>query len=357
MAIAVAERRHAGFRVEIERLGMPARQSPERAAQNLVALRVVDNRGDRQFGLANRHRRRQHAGLPPHAWQYRSGQQIALAEHSGEGWQVRVGQQIGALDVDVRDSAAPRLNHLIARAHHVLSGAQFDLRRPDEIGQQPGDIDGAAGKRADRAVDRRDPLVAHRIEADRARRDWDRVAVLHPQHDLLAGGGRRQSGVTVCRPGIGVMGCGERSVVALRRVGAAVAKGVERIFDDIVPGRSDRVHKQLAAEFGEAKARANLAAVEHDAAGCRSAFLAPFGENFAVAAKQCHPPGGRAAAIARPVIGGGEPGVQTVGVAKKGEIGGKVQRVEIGVPVGQAIGGDAHRVETEAACAAGQISP
>ena len=68
-----------------------------------------------------------------------------------------------------------------------------------------------------------------------------------------------------------------------RRRGSAIvpAKSVERVFDDIVTGSTDDVQEQLANEFGQAKARSDFAAVEHNAAGCRPAAFAPFGKYFA----------------------------------------------------------------------------
>ena len=69
------------------------------------------------------------------------------------------------------------------------------------------------------------------------------------------------------------MGCGE--LAAPRRV---VAKDVERVFDDVVPGRADDVHEQLAGKFGQPEAGADLAAVEDDARRPGAAVLAPLGE-------------------------------------------------------------------------------
>ncbi len=111
------------------------------------------------------------------------------------------------------------------------------------------------------------------------------MAVLDPQHDVLAGRGRRQPGVAVGRPRIGVMGSRQRPVAAIGGVGAAIAEGVERVFDDVMPGRADDVQEQLAAKFRQAKARADLAAVEHDACGLTAAAFAPFGQDLAVFAK------------------------------------------------------------------------
>ena len=80
-----------------------------------------------------------------------------------------------------------------------------------------------------------------------------------------------------------------------RRLRHCPAKGVERVFDDVVTGRADDMQEQLAGEFGQTKARADLAAVDHDRAGCRPAALAPFGEDFAVVVEQGQPAGDRLA--------------------------------------------------------------
>src|SRR5271169_5109023 len=128
------------------------------------------------------------------------------------------------------------------------------------------------------------------------------MTVLNPEYNLLAWRGRREARIAVRWPRIGVVCRGKRSIAAVRRIGTVVAEDVEGVLDDIVPGRSDRMEKQLAAEFGQAEARANFAAVENDCAGSRPALCAPLGKNCTVAAKQRHPAGDRVSAVARPII-------------------------------------------------------
>ena len=57
MAVTLAERRRDV--VERQRRRMVARQPAERVTGDLVALGIIDQRGDRQFTLRKRHRRRQ----------------------------------------------------------------------------------------------------------------------------------------------------------------------------------------------------------------------------------------------------------------------------------------------------------
>src|SRR5215472_17980873 len=154
-----------------------------------MAFRIIDARGDRQLRLAHRHWRWQYYGLPQLPRHDRSGKQITLSEHAGNTREIRVGGQIGAFDIDMRNTMASLLNNLITRAHHMLAGTQLDLPRPVDIRQQLRNIDGAGGERRNRPGERHDTILAHRIEADGPRRDRDRVAVLNPQHDTLAGRG------------------------------------------------------------------------------------------------------------------------------------------------------------------------
>ena len=84
------------------------------------------------------------------------------------------------------------------------------------------------------------------------------MAVLHPQHDLFIGLGRRQPGVVVGRPRVGV--------VRARQLVRSIAEHVERVLDDVVADRADYVDEKLARELAEAEAPAHLAAVDRDPA-------------------------------------------------------------------------------------------
>ena len=131
--------------------------------------------------------------------------------------------------------------------------------RPDNIREQFGDVDGALANGAIAS-----PIGTTRSSPIRFRPTapagiGDRMTVLEPQHDLLARGWRRQAGVAVSRPGIGVMGRRKRAVTATEGPGAALAEDVESIFDDVVPGGADDMQEQLAAESGRRKrARSSL---------------------------------------------------------------------------------------------------
>ena len=262
-----------------------------------------------------------------------------------------IGPQIAALDIDMRDAPAVPGNDLVARAHDMLAGAQLDLPRPSETRQQFGDIDSAAGEGADRLGQHNDGLLAHRVEPDRAGRDRAGVAVLHPQDDPLAGARRRQTGIAVGRPGVRVMGAGQRPVARC----AGFAKGVESVFDDIVARRPDDMDEELAGKVAEAELRADPATVDRDRTGLVAAALVPIGNHPAIAVEQGQPAGHRRRTVAGPVIRGDEPRVQRAGVAKQGKIGREVERVEIGAAVGEPRLRDAHRIEAQDWCVLGQI--
>ena len=66
-----------------------------------------------------------------------------------------------------------------------------------------------------------------------------------------------------------------------RNLGAVVGIGVERVFDDVVPGDAASVDEQLTGEFAEAEAAAHLGAVDHDGLGGVGKRLAPFGQHAA----------------------------------------------------------------------------
>ena len=65
--------------------------------------------------------------------------------------------------------------------------------------------------------------------------------------------------------------------------GVRFAEGVESVFDDIVPGRTDDVQENLAGKFRKSEPLAYLAAVENDHARRCCRTLAPFGQHLAVA--------------------------------------------------------------------------
>src|SRR5437762_10817103 len=173
----------------------------------------------------------------------------------------------------MRDAASLPGDDLIARAHDVLSGAQLDLPRPGETRQQRRNVDRAAGKRTDRLRDRDGGLLAHRVERDRPRRDRGRVAVLDPEDDPLARAGRRQASVAVRRPGIGVMGARERPVACV----TGLAIGVERVLDDVVPGRAGDMDEELPGELAEPELLAYPAAVDRNRTALAGTALSPFG--------------------------------------------------------------------------------
>src|SRR2546423_13545176 len=131
------------------------------------------------------------------------------------------------------------------------------------------------------------------------------MAVLDPKDDPLAGSRRRETGVAVGRPGVRVMRAGQRAVLD----GARLAVGIERVFNDIVPGRADDMDEQLAGKIDEPESRAHLLAVDRDRAGGITVALLPLGEDLAVAVEQCQPAGDRRRPLTRTIIRGDEPGV------------------------------------------------
>ena len=64
------------------------------------------------------------------------------------------------------------------------------------------------------------------------------------------------------------------------------SENVERIFDDVVPGRADDVQKKLPAKLGQSKPLADLPTVENDGACGRLAALGPLGQDLATLGKQ-----------------------------------------------------------------------
>ena len=87
---------------------MVARQQAERLSRDFAPVAVIDaarrsaaRPGDSAIGVGSTILRH---SVPR---QDRGGQQIALAEQPGEVGQLGIGAQIGALDIDMRDAAAP----------------------------------------------------------------------------------------------------------------------------------------------------------------------------------------------------------------------------------------------------------
>src|SRR5689334_22372954 len=109
----------------------------------------------------------------------------------------------------------------------------------------------------------------------------------------------------------------------------AIAEGVERVFDDVVPDRADDMHKELAGEFAEGEAAANVAAVEDDRAAIGRHGLAPLRQDLAALAVEQQPKGDVARAIARPIVRRDQPCMQAALVAEEDEVGGEIERVEI----------------------------
>ena len=252
----------------------------------------------------------------------------------------------------MRNPAVSVRDDLVARPHNVLAGAYFDLARPGKTGEQLGDIDRAARKRADRLGNRRAFFLAHRIERDCACRDRRRVAVLHPQDDALPWGRGRQAGVAVGGPCIGVVGAGQGAVYDK----AALAKGVEGVFDDIVPGCARDMDKELPGEIAELEARAHLAAIDRQRSDCVSGALAPFGDDLAIAVEQRQPARDLGGAVAGPVIDRDHAAMQRPGVAEQRKIGREIEGVEIGAAVGQALLGYPHPIEAQHLRAGRQIA-
>ena len=229
--------------------------------------------------------------------------------------------------------------HLVARAHEVLAGLDLELVGPGGLGHEFGDVERICAERRDRLIEPMDFGRAHEIEPDPVRRNRAGMAVLDPQHDPLAGPGRRQPGIKIGRPGIGVVGAGQHRLL--------LAVGVEGIFDHIVPGGADHMHEQLAGERTQAEALPHLTAVDDDAAGRLAQLLPPLGQDLAGLIEQAQPQRRVLGAVAGPVIGRDDPAVMASGVAEEGEVGGDVERVQIAPGVGQHVVGQAQGVEAQ----------
>src|ERR1700756_2009041 len=136
------------------------------------------------------------------------------------------------------DPAAAILDDLVARSHGVLARAELHLFGPSEVWQQFADVDGACGKRCDRLGDPNDLLFTHRVDANLGGWNGKGMAVLEPQHDLLARARRRKAGITVRRPCVRVMRARKQAIcpgaIATRNIGDSIPERVESIFYDIV---------------------------------------------------------------------------------------------------------------------------
>ena len=131
----------------------------------------------------------------------------------------------------------------------------------------------------------------------------------------------------------------------------AGAVGVQRVFDDVVAGGADGVDEELALEGGEGEAGADGAAVDGEACGAGGHGFFPFRQHAAVCPEQTQPEAHGAGAIAGPVVGCDQAGVQAAcgiaGVAEEGVVGGEVQTVQIVARVRQHGVGQPRLVERE----------
>ncbi len=240
MTAAAIERGARQF-IDVEGHRVRTRQIAEAFLGHQLAGGIIDQCLDRQLGLRGRHRRRQRHRRVAVLWQHRRGKNKALAEPLRQPGNRGIGFEVVALDIGVRDARAPiGRDHLIARAHQMLARLDLDLLRPACIGQEFGHAQPARRKGGDLLVERDNAIAAHQAKTDLAPGNGAGMAVLHPQHDLLASVRRRQAGIEIGRPGIGVMG--------LRQHAVAIAIGVERVFDDVVSGRAYHMHEELAGK-------------------------------------------------------------------------------------------------------------
>ena len=143
------------------------------------------------------------------------------------------------------------------------------------------------------------------------------------------------------------MGDGQAALVA-------GAHRVERVFDDVVAGDADGVDEELAGEVGQAKAGADLAAVDGDAGGAGGDGVFPFGKHVAGGVEEAAPEADVGGAVVGPVVGGHEAAGEAVAVSEEGEVGREVEAVEILARVGQHRVGEAGFVEGEDGDAGGE---
>src|SRR5689334_21896632 len=151
------------------------------------------------------------------------------------------------------------------------------------------------GKGGNRVLNSRDVLLPHRSEPDRVGRDFDGMAVLDPKQHSFPAGRSGQAGISVGRPGVGIMRARQCTAAAtLRRVD--VAENVQRVFDDVVPGGAYDMEKKLPTKLGQSKSLAYIAAVEDDGPCAGRAALVPFSQHPAASGEQRRPEADRAGA-------------------------------------------------------------
>ena len=319
---------------------MIARQAAEALGRDFSAVGIVEQGRDGQVGLARGHGRGQDDRVEALGRQQGRWQDVALAQQVGDLGDTRVGLEVAALDVDVGDArAAVAGDHLVARPHDMLAGLQLDLLRPGRLGQQLSGVEGIGREGRDLPIQPSDRLAAHEVEAEAAGRDRRRMAVLDPEQDPLVGARRRQAGVVVGGPGVGVVGAGQH-----RRL---VAVGVERVLYHVVAGDAGDVEEELAGEGAQAETPAHLGAVDHDRrARARQAVL-PLRERGPGLVEQAAPQRRLGGAVARPVVGRHDAGVGALGVAEEGEVGREVEAAQIVARPGQHGLGQAQRIEAE----------
>ena len=132
----------------------------------------------------------------------------------------------------------------------------------------------------------------------------------------------------------------------------AGAVGIKGIFDDVVAGGADGVDEELAGELGEGEAGADVGAVDRYAADAGGGGLFPLGEDLAGGVEEAEPEADALAAVAGPVVGGDEAGVEAgsagdAGVAKEGVVGGEVGLFEVARLLGEHVGGQLEGVERD----------
>src|SRR5512145_400520 len=129
--------------VDIDRHGMAAWQSAEKAPGRLPAGGVVNDERSWQVRLSRCHRRRQHDRTEAVDWQNRRRDQVSLAHQSLEIGNPRIRDEVVALDVSMRHASSTiAMDYLIPRPHEMPACAYLDLLWPALCGQKRGDVDG-----------------------------------------------------------------------------------------------------------------------------------------------------------------------------------------------------------------------
>ncbi len=165
-------------------------------------------------------------------------------------------------------------------------------------------------------------ILSHPVQRHAAR--WNRqvMAVLDPQHHVLARRRGGQVGVTVGGPGIGVMGDGQAGIGALPSC-------LQRVFDHVMACYALRMDKQLPGKFRQAKPAADLGTVDDDGLAIARHVIIPCLQHVAVLIEQAQPQPHGPRTVARPVIGGDQTGGQRRRIPEKGKVGGEVQPVQV----------------------------